>query len=675
MSAIDMAIESSKAPLIRAKTSKDDRMMSIFMLVIGLYLIITLAFPLYAMLSKSFSTFAFDLGNFEFQVNNGDGWSEAVTAKAINDDLQVLMPEELATSSDGRLSVTTFFPDFSFRSPTKYKLRQIKAESSFLVGSNRIADTDWHEFESNKFRRVVLRPSSSTGLDNYRSYFSTPSLFKSIGNSLTIAAISTFITVALAFGFAYAINRSTMRFKGVFKLVAMIPILVPSLLPGIALVYLFGNQGMLKELLFGESIYGPIGIVIGSVFFTFPHALIIITTALGISDARLYEAAISLRASRWKTFWTVTIPGARYGLISAAFVVFNLVITDFGLPKVIGGQYNMLAVDIYKQVIGQQNFEMGAVVSVVLLIPALLAFSIDRAVQKRQVALLSSRSVPYEPKPHKQFDLICLAYCSLVAIFIVGLIGVCQYAALIKFWPYDLSLSLVNYNFEVMDGGGWDSYINSIQLGLWTALIGTIVVFSGAYVVEKTNGFISTRSAFQFLAMMPMAVPGMVLGLAYIFFFNDPANPINGIYGTMIILVICTVTHFYTVSHLTAVTALKQMDREFESVASSLKQPFYKLFSRVTVPVCLPSILDISIYLFVNAMTTVSAVIFLYSPDTALASVAVLNMDDAGDIAPAAAMGMMIFYTNVCARLIHLFITRKVMRRTQAWRTRQSGSD
>ncbi len=670
-----MAIESSKAPLIRAKTSKDDRMMSIFMLVIGLYLIVTLAFPLYAMLSKSFSTFAFDLGNFEFQVNNGDGWSEAVTAKAINDDLQVLMPEELATSSDGRLSVTTFFPDFSFRSPTKYKLRQIKAESSFLVGSNRIADTDWHEFESNKFRRVVLRPSSSTGLDNYRSYFSTPSLFKSIGNSLTIAAISTFITVALAFGFAYAINRSTMRFKGVFKLVAMIPILVPSLLPGIALVYLFGNQGMLKELLFGESIYGPIGIVIGSVFFTFPHALIIITTALGISDARLYEAAISLRASRWKTFWTVTIPGARYGLISAAFVVFNLVITDFGLPKVIGGQYNMLAVDIYKQVIGQQNFEMGAVVSVVLLIPALLAFSIDRAVQKRQVALLSSRSVPYEPKPHKQFDLICLAYCSLVAIFIVGLIGVCQYAALIKFWPYDLSLSLVNYNFEVMDGGGWDSYINSIQLGLWTALIGTIVVFSGAYVVEKTNGFISTRSAFQFLAMMPMAVPGMVLGLAYIFFFNDPANPINGIYGTMIILVICTVTHFYTVSHLTAVTALKQMDREFESVASSLKQPFYKLFSRVTVPVCLPSILDISIYLFVNAMTTVSAVIFLYSPDTALASVAVLNMDDAGDIAPAAAMGMMIFYTNVCARLIHLFITRKVMRRTQAWRTRQSGSD
>ncbi len=658
----------SAAPLIRPKTSKDDRIMLGFILVICLYLLITLALPLYAMLSKSFSTFAFDLANFEFQVDAGDGWSEPLSAETLNQRLNKFSPAELATSSDGRLGVVDLFPDFSFRSPTMYRIRQVNLQSSFLFGSERVADTDWHEYSSNDFRRIVLRPSASIGLENYRTYFSTPSLFRSIENSLWIATLSTIITVSLAFGFAYALSRSTMRFKGIFRLIAMIPILVPSLLPGIALVYLFGNQGMIKGLLLGESIYGPIGIVIGSVFFTFPHALIIIATALAISDARLYEAAIALRASRWKTFWTVTLPGARYGLISAAFVVFNLVITDFGLPKVIGGGYNMLAVDIYKQVIGQQNFEMGAVVSVVLLIPALFAFTIDRIVQKKQVAQLSARSVPYEAKPHRQFDWICLVYCSLVAIFIVGLIAVCQYAALIKFWPYNLSLSLANYNFEVMDGGGWDSYINSIQLGLYTAVAGTLVVFIGAYMVEKINGFATTRSAFQFLAMMPMAIPGMVLGLAYIFFFNDPANPLNSIYATMGILVICTVTHFYTVSHLTAVTALKQMDREFEAVSASLKQPFYRLFSRVTVPVCLPAILDISIYLFVNAMTTVSAVIFLYSPDTTLASVAVLNMDDAGDIAPAAAMGMMIFYTNVGARLIHQFVSRNLVRRTQAWR-------
>jgi len=657
---------------LRARLGRDDLIMRGYMLAIAVYLIVALAMPLYVMLSKSFSTYGFDLATYEFQVSDeaGNFTAPPVSAEALNRELGAVAPGDLATSSDGRLPVTSFFPEFSFRSPVMYRIRGTNEDVVYLIGSERHSGTEWSEVSSNDFRRVMLRPVASRGFDNFATYFSTPALFRSIQNSLLISVISTLITVSLAFGFAYALSRSCMRFKGFFRLVAVAPILVPSLLPGIALVYLFGNQGMLKEVLMGESIYGPIGIVIGSVFFTFPHAMIIITTALAISDARLYEAAVSLKASRWRTFWTVTIPGARYGLISAAFVVFNLVITDFGLPKVIGGQFNMLAVDIYKQVIGQQNFEMGAVVSVVLLVPALIAFTVDRFVQKRQVALLSARSVPYQPKPHRRFDWLCFSYCGLIAVFIAGLLGVCQYAALIKFWPYDLSLSLKNYAFDLMDGGGWDSYRNSIQLALITAVVGTVMVFTGAYMVEKTKGFNTGRSLFQLLAMLPMAIPGMVLGLAYIFFFNDPANPLNPIYGTMAILVICTVTHFYTVSHLTAVTALKQMDKEFESVASSLKQPFYKLFARVTVPVCLPSVLDISIYLFVNAMTTVSAVVFLYSPTTTLASVAVLNMDDAGDIAPAAAMGMMIFYTNAIARLIHVAISKGVLKRTQAWRFR-----
>lgn len=643
-----------------------------YMIAIAVYLFVALALPLATMLSKSFSTYVFDLSGYEFQVSDeaGNFAAPPVTAAALNEKLAAVTAAELRTSSDGRLAATKFFPDFNFRSPVRYRIRSTNPNAPFLIGSELQRGAAWRELESSRFRRVMLRPIATRGLDNFVTYFSTPALFRSIQNSLFIAIVSTILTVALAFGFAYALNRSCMPFKGIFRTVAMVPILVPSLLPGIALVYLFGNQGMIKELLMGESIYGPIGIVIGSVFFTFPHALIIITTALAISDARLYEAAVALRASKWKTFWTVTLPGARYGLISAAFVVFNLVITDFGLPKVIGGQYNVLAVDIYKQVIGQQNFEMGAVVSVVLLVPAVIAFTVDRMVQRKQVAQLSSRSVPYQPKPHQRFDWLCFAYCALVTTFLVGLLGVCQYAALIKFWPYDLSLSLNNYAFDLMDGGGWASYGNSIQLGLLTAFFGTVIVFTGAYMVEKINGFTIGRSLFQFLAMLPMAIPGMVLGLAYIFFFNEPSNPLNFIYGTMAILVVCTVTHFYTVSHLTALTALKQMDREFESVAASLKQPFYKLFARVTVPVCLPAALDIWIYLFVNAMTTVSAVVFLYSPATTLASVAVLNMDDAGDIAPAAAMGMMIFYTNALARIIHLAVSKGVLRRTQAWRTR-----
>jgi iron(III) transport system permease protein len=656
---------------IKLKLDRDGVIKRLFMGVIALYLFVALALPLYAMLSKSFVTYGFDLARYEFQVSDEAGvFGPAQSAADLNTQLGVFDDEALQSSSDGRLSATDLFPDFSFRSPVKYRIRGTDPDAPYLVGLDLQNSTEWQEYDSNTFRRISLRPVKSVGLQNYAEYFSNPALFSSIQNSVFIALVSTILTVGAAFGFAYALNRSLMRFKGFFKLVAMMPILVPSLLPGIALIYLFGNQGMLKSLMMGQSIYGPIGIVIGSVFFTFPHAMIIISTALSIADQRQYEAAESLRASRWRTFWTVTIPGARYGLISAAFVTFTLVITDFGLPKVIGGQYNVLAIDIYKQVIGQQNFEMGAVVSVVLLIPAVLAFIVDRKVQKKQVSLLSARSVPYQPKANTRFDALCLLWCGIMTVFILGLILVCQYAALVKFWPYDLSLNLGNYDFSRTDGGGWSAYRNSIQMALMTAVIGTLIVFTGAYMVEKVDGFKTGRGVFQFLAMLPMAVPGMVLGLAYIFFFNDPANPLHPIYGTMTILVVSTVTHFYTVGHLTALTALKQIDAEFEPVASSLRQPFYRLFTRVTVPVCLPAILDISIYLFVNAMTTVSAVVFLYSTHTALASVAVLNMDDAGDIAPAAAMGMMIFYTNALARLLHLMASRRILRKTQSWRAR-----
>lgn len=506
------------------------------------------------------------------------------------------------------------------------------------------------------------------GLANFSEYFSTPALFNSAFNSLSISITTTIIILIVTFIYAYALTRTCMPFKWFFKVVAVVPLLTPSLLGGISLIYWFGNQGVLKELLLGEKIYGPIGITMGSAYWVFPHALMIVITALSITDARLYEASDSLRASKLKTFFTVTIPGCKYGLISAGFVVFTLIFTDFGVPKVVGGNYNMLATDIYKQVIGQQNFQMGAVVSVVLLVPAVIAFSVDRIVQRKQIALLSARAVPYTPKPSRGRDLSMLAFCSVIAIIIIAMIGMAQYAALVTFWPYNLEFSLANYDFDVMDGGGWEAFWNSIEMALYTALFGTIIVFSGAYLMEKGRGFTTGRSILHMVAITPLAVPGMVLGLAYIFFFNHPDNPLHFIYGTMTILVVATIVHFYTVSHLTAVTALKQMDPEFESVSASLKTPFYKTFARVTVPVCLPAVFDISIYLFLNAMTTVSAVVFLYASDTTLASVAVLNMDDAGDVAPAAAMAMMIAYTCTAMRIAHVVLTRGIARKTQAWR-------
>ncbi|MCU0839356.1 MAG: putative 2-aminoethylphosphonate ABC transporter permease subunit [Rhodospirillales bacterium] len=507
-------------------------------------------------------------------------------------------------------------------------------------------------------------------LQNYGAYFSNPALFQSISNSLWISALTTLITTTIAFLYAYALSRTCIRGKGIFRAIAAIPILAPSLLPAISLVYLFGNQGLLKDWLFGASIYGPIGIVVGEVFYTFPHAVMILLTALSLADARLYEAAQVLGASRIKTFFTVTLPGVRYGVVSAILVVFTLVITDFGIPKVIGGRFNVLATDVYKQVVGQQNMEMGAVVGMILLTPALIAFIADRYVQKRQMSSLSARAVPYEPKPNALTDGIYLAVVLIISFFLVGILGVSAYASFVKYWPYDLGLTLANYDFSAVDADGWRSYFNSIEMSLWTAVIGSTVVFTGAYLVEKGKGAGWLRSGVHMLAMVPLAVPGLVLGIAYIFFFNHPDNPLNFLVGTMGILVLSTIVHFYTVSHLTAVTALKQIDPEFESVSASLKVPFYRTFVRVTVPVCMPTILDIGLYLFVNCMTTVSAVVFLFSSNTRPAAVAVLAMDDAGSVAAAAAMAMMIVYTSGAVRLLHTLFANRLAQNMQAWRRR-----
>lgn len=508
------------------------------------------------------------------------------------------------------------------------------------------------------------------GLANFVSYATTPTLFFSLLNSLAVASATTVIVVPLAFLYAYALRRSCIPAKGVFYAAAMIPVFAPSLLSGLALIYVFGNQGLLKSWMMGASLYGPVGIIAAETLYSFPHAMLILVTALALSDGRLREAADAMGTSRWRIFRTITLPGARYGVISAVFVVFTLVITDFGIPKVIGGQFNVLATDAYKQVVGQQNFPMGAVVGIILLVPAVLAFFVDRVVQRRQGAMLSARAVPYVPRPDRRRDLALLSFVGVIAFAIVSPYAIAFWGSFVKYWPYNLSLTLSNYNFAAVEPDGWKTYANSLLLASLTAVIGTALIFTGAYLIEKVKLYPRLRAFAQFLAMLPMAVPGLVLGLGYVFFFNAGWNPLGFLYGTLTILVINTIAHFYTVGHITALTSLKQLDSEFESVSASLKVPFWSTFRRVTAPICMPAILDIAVYVFVNALTTVSAVIFLYGADTKLASIAIVHMDEAGAMASAAGMASIIMFTAIAVKLAHAGLDRLVFGRLQHWRQR-----
>lgn len=506
------------------------------------------------------------------------------------------------------------------------------------------------------------------GLENFYHYFGSPALLSSVFNSVWVACTATVITVFLASIYAFALTNVNMKGKGFFKVVAFLPILAPSLLPSLALVYLFGKQGVFKPLLGDIQIYGPTGILISYCFWLFPAILMLMMVSFRSVDQRLIEASLSLGKNIWKTHYHVTLPAIRYGLISASLVAFIYVLTDFGIPKVIGGSFNMMALDVYKQIIGQQNMSMGAVISILLLLPAVFVFIFDRIQSKRHARFQAFQTKPYISARNKKLETVLTLFCGLVSGSILLIIFTAVLASFIQSWPYDLSLTLAHYSFEYVDGGGWAAYFNSVRMALFSTFFGTALIFIVALLTERFKAHPFIKNYVQALVLLPLAVPGLVLGIAYILFFNQQSNPLNVLYGTMTILVISTIVHYYTVPHLTLTNAIKQIPLQLDQAAETLGTSKWKTFWKVYLPMCFPALCDVSVYIFVNAMTTVSAAIFLYSPDTSLAAVAVLNMDDAGDTVAAVAMSILILTTSCVVKLIHWLFTRKIMTRSQQWR-------
>jgi iron(III) transport system permease protein len=524
-----------------------------------------------------------------------------------------------------------------------------------------------------------------TGFDNFMQYFSSPSLVQSLQNTVFVSSMTTAISVPLAFIYAYCLVRTNVKGKAFFRYTALLPLFAPTMMHGIALMYLFGNQGLVTKGFFGMfpgvqlDLYGPAGIIAAEVIYTFPQAFLIILVALSGSDHRLYEAADTLGAGKVKQFMTITLSSVKYGLISSVFVVFSLSFTDYGAPKVVGGQYNVLATDVYKQVIGQQNMEMGAAVGLILMLPALLAFIVDQMTQRKQGNHASSKSVPYQISAGRSRDMFSFLFCSMVSAGMILLFAAVVLAASVNVWPYDMSLTLKHFELKSYTGDGIEAYKNSVIAAALTAVFGTIATFVYAYLIEKMRRMGAMRKLGHLFSILPLAVPGLVIGLSYVFFFSRPEinvfgwtvpNPFNALYGTIAIVVIANILHFYSVAYVTAATALKKLDREFELVSESMGVPFYKTFLTITVPMCLPAVLEMAMYFFVNAMVTVSAVIFLYSADFKPAAISIVNMDDAGNLASAAAMSVLIILTNIVVRVLYEMATKAIRRKNMRWQSK-----
>lgn len=531
---------------------------------------------------------------------------------------------------------------------------------------------------------------SWAGLKHFARYLTTPRLLESLWNTTVVVSVSSITSVTLAFVYAFALTHSRMPLRRVFRVVALLPLYAPTMLFGIGLVYLFGNQGLLTHGLFGRlpftfdvGLYGRTGIILGLALAIFPSAMLVLLAALGGADGRLYEAAETMGASRLRTFFAVTLPAARFGLVSAVSVAVILAVTDFGVPKIVGGRASVLAVEVYQQVVGQHDLSMGAAVSVLLLAPTALAFGADRLVRRRQAAAMTSRATPYVPRANRARDALLLIFCTIVAGAVLAVVLTPVFVSLIRNWPYSLTgeargavFSLRHFRFDQTGAstyGGMPAYFNSLRMAFYTALVGTALTFAAAYLFEKLRPLRAARRAGYFLAVLPLGLPGLSLGVAYVLLFSRGeiagiANPASVFYGTMALLVACNVVHFFGVSFLSATTALRQLDAEFEQAASTLGVPAWRLCAAVTVPWCAPTLIEIAMYQFVCAMTTVSALIFLYPGDLPLASVSVVHLDDAGLTQAAAAMCALILLTNLAARAVFEVAAAWMNRRTRPWR-------
>ena len=518
---------------------------------------------------------------------------------------------------------------------------------------------------SNLFIKAFQNKNGNyVGLENFAEYFNDPVTASSLTNSLKVSVTVTIFTIVLAFFFSYGINRSNLRGKSLLKGIALLPLFSPTMTHGIALIYLFGRQGIItKTFNLSISIYGFWGIVFAETIFIFPVLFFMLVLAFDSEDYRKYEMAEIMGISKINQFFTITIPNIKYTLITCFFSGFTLSFTDFGAPKVVGGNYNVLATDIFKQVIGQQNFSMGSAVGILLIIPAFLAFIFDIIIKSKS-SKIDSKSTKYIIKENKIRDIFFKFFNYILSLIIISFFGIVILASLVKTWPYDMTLSFKSYNFTIMGESIWKIFGNSILVSVFSAILGTILCFLAAYMIEREKKYIIIRKIGYFLSILPNALPGLTIGLAYIFFFNSKDNILNFLYGSFGIIILANIVHFFATPFLTITARLKTLDSEYETISNIMGVSWYRTIFKVIIPLSIDSIIESFSYYFINSMITISAVIFLYTTKTRLISVMMISKNDAGDIGTAAAISVMIILVNIFFKIIFDLSTKYIRNRS-----------
>ena len=395
-----------------------------------------------------------------------------------------------------------------------------------------------------------------------RATFSSPQLLPMLDNSLFGSIWSTVISILLSFTLAFVLNRSRIRFKSVFVVLFTLPMLIPSISHGTGLVLLLGDNGILTNLLgFNIGLYGHTGIILGSVLYSFPVSFLMFHDAFQYEDFTVYEAAQVLGFSGFRQFSAITLPYLRRTILSASLAVFTMVFTDYGVALMTGGTEMILPVYMYREVVGMMDFSSGSAIGLILLLPAMITFLSD-LLGKDETGNATTQQ-KYQPVPNRFRDICVYIFFAFILCLLCLPILAFLCLSFVRQYPIDLTVSL-NTVQKLLSTGIGDYLVNSLACALLTALFGTGLSYFTACITTLSPKNTVTK-LLHLISMLPLAVPGVVLGLAFILSFQNIR-----LYSTLFILVVVNIVHFFSSPYLLAYNALNKFNRNLEDVARSL---------------------------------------------------------------------------------------------------------
>ena len=490
----------------------------------------------------------------------------------------------------------------------------------------------------------------AASLSHYVEVLTGRGFLRALGNSFVISICSALLATVLAFILAYTIHYTNTgrRYKWLISKAAILPMLLPTITYGFAIIYSFGNQGLLTQL-FGRQlfdIYGFNGLLLGYVVYTLPIAFTLINNAMGYIDKRFMIVSRLMGDSPLQTFrMTIVIP--LLGTLATSFIqTFFLCFTDFGIPASIGGRYEVVASVLYEEMLGSiPNFGNGAVVALVMIIPSVVSITVLHILEKYNVRY--NKISPIELKKGVKRDVVFAVLSGAILICSLSMFIVMFVTPFIEEWPYRMNFTLEHVQAVFEDRQLYGVYVNSVTVALVTALAGTLIAYGGALVTARSTVSGKLKKVIDSIALVTNTIPGMVIGLAYLFVFTG--TPLQ---NTFPIIIICNVVHYFSTPYLMMKNSLSKMNASWETTAMLMGDNWMKTIARVVTPNALSTLLEVFSYYFVNAMVTVSAVIFIAGARTMVITTKIQELQYFNEFNEIFVLSLLILFTNLIARAV-----------------------